>query len=48
MDRVTGAGRRREGGRDIVMEEGKMAEGTGGPPRSRLAVMMGLETGGVS
>ena len=39
-----GAGRRREGGSDIVMEDGR----AGGGPRSRLAVIMALPTGGVS
>ena len=39
-----GVGRMREGGSDMVIELGRAGEG----PRSRLAVMMGLERGGVS
>ena len=48
-DIVTGAGRSREGGSDIVIELGRLGCGVG-PPKSRLAVMIGIgrSKGGVS
>ena len=40
FDSVTGAGNSSDGGRDIVMEDGRVAGGGGCWFRSRLAVIM--------
>jgi len=49
LEIVTGAGRRSEGGRDMVMELGRLGW-VGGPPKSRLVVIIGTgrSKGGVS